>query len=83
MDRNERLEQLKSLSFQVHQTSRRQEHLPNSMPLHVHPESINWEKDLTRLQGEYNRLARAAMADGLLTPADLAEAGLPESISDH
>jgi hypothetical protein len=78
VNRAETLQRLKFLSDQVHQTAERVEHLPSAMPLHVHPESINWEKDLSRFQGEYNRLVRDALETGTLTPAELERENLPE-----
>lgn len=78
MEHNEILERLKFLHDQVHQTAERAEHLPERLPFPIQPRSLNYEKDLSRLVGEYNRLVNSARADGRLTPADLAENGLPE-----
>lgn len=81
MNRDETLKQLKFLYDQVHQTAERSEHLEERMPLHVHPESLNYEKDLSRIQGEYNRLVRAARREGLLSETDLESEGLPVQFS--
>lgn len=77
MERSDVLNRLKFLYDQVHQTAERVEHLPERMPLHVHPESLNYEEDLVRIQGEYNRTAQQAQAEGVLTAAELEEEGLP------
>lgn len=77
MDRAEALEKLKFLYDQVHQTAERAEHLEERLPLHIHPQSLNYERDLSRFQGEYNRLARQAWEQGLLTAGDLETEGLP------
>lgn len=77
MTREETLQRIKFLYDQVHQTAERAEHLEERMPLHVHPESLNYEKDLTRIQGEYNRLVQTAQAEGILTPSDLEAEKLP------
>lgn len=81
MERSKALHQLKFLYDQVHQTAQRVEHLPERMPYHVHPESLNYEKDLVRIKGEYNRLAQSAQAEGVLTSADLEAEGLPPRFS--
>lgn len=77
MDRSEALNQLKFLYDQVHQTAERVEQLPERMPLQVQAQSLNYEDDLLRLQGEYNRAVQRAQAEGLLTAADLEGEGLP------
>jgi hypothetical protein len=77
MDREDTLNRLKFLHDQVHQTAERIEHLPASMPLHVHPQSLNYDKDLLRFEGEYNRLALAACTEGLLDATQLEAEGLP------
>lgn len=77
MDRSEALHQLKFLYDQVHQTAERVEHLPERLPPDVHPTSLNYEKDLSRIQGEYNRLVRSAQEEGLLSEQDLEGEGLP------
>jgi hypothetical protein len=77
MERTEALQRLKFLYDQVHQTAERVEHLPAALPLDIHPESINYADDLRRIQEEYNHLADTGFARGFLSPADLAEAGLP------
>lgn len=77
LDRAEALHQLKFLFDQVHQTAERIEHLPAAMPLHVHPQSLNYPDDLHRLEGEYKRLFREGIAQGLFTPADVEAEGLP------
>ncbi len=77
MDQIEALERLKFLHDQVHQTAERSDHLAERMPLHVHPDSVNYPKDLTRLKGEYNRLVGKAQTDGLITVAELQREGLP------
>lgn len=77
MDRAETLDQLKFLYDQVHQTAERIEHLPASLPLDIEPQSLNYDKDLMRLRGEYNRLALAARVDGVLAEAELEAEGLP------
>lgn len=81
MNRKETLQQLKFLYDQVHQTAERAEHLEERMPLHVHPQSLNYEKDLSRIQGEYNRLARTARVEGVLSETDLKAEGLPTVFS--
>lgn len=78
MNRNETLERIKFLYDQVHQTAERREHLQERMPLHVHPQSLNYEKDLSRIRGEYNRLVQSARAEGLLSAADLEAEELPQ-----
>ena len=82
MKREETLERLKFLYDQVHQTAERQEHLPERLPLPIEPQSLNYDKDLSRFEGEYNRLVRSAQAEGLLTDMDLAENGLPQQFDD-
>lgn len=82
MDRAEALTRLKFLHDQVHQTAERSDHLGERMPLHVHPDSLNYPKDLTRLKGEYNRLAGKAQADGLFTAVEMQREGLPPQF-DH
>lgn len=77
MEKAEALEQLKSLHDQIRRTEIRQEDLPDQMPFHVHPQSVNYEKDLTRLQGEYNRLAASLQREGVLTEMELAAEELP------
>lgn len=77
LNRVEALEQLKFLWDQVHQTAERIEHMPVSMPLGVHADSLNYEKDLTRFQGEYNRLAQTAQSAGLLSAQEIQAEGLP------
>jgi hypothetical protein len=73
----EALRRLKFLYDQVHQTAERVEHLPAALPLHIHPESLNYPEDLRRIEAEYNRLAGSAMAEGTFTAADLEAEGLP------
>jgi len=72
------LHRLKFLYDQVHQTAERVQHLPASMPLHVHPQSLNWDEDLHRFEDEYNWLVGQALADKTLTPDELAAQELPE-----
>lgn len=75
--RERALHRLKFLHDQVHQTAERLQHLPERLPLSVRPESVNYGEDLARLKNEYDRLAREALAEGLLTAADLEATGLP------
>lgn len=77
MNRTETLGRLKFLNDQVHQTAEREEHLSASMPLNVQPRSLNYDDDLARFKGEYNRLVRAAAGEGLLSADDLESEGLP------
>lgn len=77
MNRSETMKRLKFLYDQVHQTAEREEHLEERMPLQVQANSLNYHKDLSRLQGEYNRLVQSAQAEGLLTSAELEAAELP------
>lgn len=77
LDRSTTLDRLRSLAAQVDRTAERASDLPHQMAFHVHPQSLNYEKDLLRLQGEYNRMVLAAHVDGILTAADLAAEGLP------
>lgn|GEM_PF-1987060 len=77
MDRSEALNHLKLLYDQVHQTRERLEQLPERMPLQVEVQSLNYDDDLLRLQGEYNRTVRQAQEEGLLSEADLEAEGLP------
>lgn len=79
MDRAEALEKLKFLYDQVHQTAERAEHLEERMPLHVHPQSLNYERDLSRVKGEYNRLARELQERGI----SLDYEGLPAQFDQH
>ncbi len=79
MDSSEALERLKFLHDQVHQTAERSEHLEERMPLHVHPQSLNYEQDLTRVKGEYNRLARDLLSQGVNLEAE----GLPDQFEQH
>lgn len=83
MDRETAMQQLKFLWDQVHQTEERSDHLEERMPLHVHAASLNYEKDLTRLQGEYNRVARTAWESGLLTADEIEREGLPFQFEHH
>jgi hypothetical protein len=53
------------------------------MPLHVHPQSLNYAEDLVRIKGEYNQLAREAVASGLLSAHDLQAEDLPQSFDRH
>lgn len=78
MERHETMEQLKFLYDQVHQTAEREEHLQERMPVHVEARSLNYEKDLTRIKGEYNRLVRTALEEGILRTEDLRQNHLPE-----
>lgn len=78
MERDETLERLKFLYDQVHQTAERADHLQERLAFPIEPRSLNYEKDLTRITGEYNRLVSSAQADGRLTPADLEQNGLPD-----
>ncbi|HWH70916.1 MAG TPA: hypothetical protein VNT26_16120 [Candidatus Sulfotelmatobacter sp.] len=71
------LHRLKFLYDQVHQTAERIEHLPASMPLHIHPQSLNWDEDLHRFEDEYNWLVGQALADKTLTEGELEAEGLP------
>ncbi|MGE5673250.1 MAG: hypothetical protein ACM3XM_05135 [Mycobacterium leprae] len=80
MKQEEALQQLHDLWDLAHRTYERQVNLPEAMPLHVHPQSLNYGKDLTRAEGEYNRLVAKCWADGILTAADLARVGLPERL---
>lgn len=82
IERDEVLHQLKELYDQAERTRERGDHLFERMPLHVHPHSLNYGKDLDRKEGEYNRVAREAREKGLLAEDDLAEAGLPVKL-DH
>ncbi len=77
MNRSESMQRLKFLYDQVHQTAERAEHLEERMPLHVHPQSVNYEKDLSRIKGEYNRLVQQLQESAMLTSADLEAEGLP------
>lgn len=77
MNRSEALQQLKFLYDQVYQTAERVEHLSERLPLNIHPTSINYERDLSRIEGDYNRLARSAQQAGLLSEQDLEAEGLP------
>lgn len=77
MNQQALLERLKFLYDQVHQTAERAEHLSERLAYPLDPASLNYDEDLTRLQGEYNRLVRSAEADGLLSAAQLAAEGLP------
>jgi len=77
VDRSEMLNQLKFLYDQVYQTSERLQHLPERMPMQVEAQSLNYDDDLLRLQGEYNRAVKRAQEEGLLTAADLEAEGLP------
>ena len=78
MRRKEILARLEMLHDQVHQTAERMAHLPERLPMEIEPQSLNYDRDLSRFQGEYNRLVREAQAEGLLSAADLEEYGLPE-----
>lgn len=80
MNPAETLHRLKFLHDQIHQTAERSRHLPSAMPLHVHPESLNYQEDLTRLKQEYRHAVDAAIVQGELSPADLAREGLPHSV---
>jgi hypothetical protein len=77
LHRDEVLHQLKELYDQTERTRERGDHLFEQMPLHVHPQSLNYGKDLDRKEADYNRLVRVAQRRGVLTEADLTEAGLP------
>lgn len=77
MKRDETLHRLKFLHDQIHQTAERVEHLPSAMPIHVHPQSVNYEEDLTRLKQEYRHAVDKAIVNQILSPADLAQEGLP------
>ncbi len=77
MDRADAINRLKFLYDQVYQTAERRDHLPERLPLDVRPRSLNYDKDLTRLTAEYNRLARQVQAEGVLTAAALEAEGLP------
>jgi len=83
MSRDEILERLRALHRQVRRTAEREEHLSHSLPFDIMPRSLNYDDDRARLEGEYNRLVRAAEAEGSLTAADLEAEGLshqfPES----
>jgi hypothetical protein len=83
VNRADTLHRLKFLWDQVHQTAERIEHLPSDMPLHVHPQSLNYAEDLVRIKGEYNQLAREAVASGLLSAHDLQAEDLPQSFDRH
>ncbi|WP_374711298.1 hypothetical protein [Symbiobacterium terraclitae] len=78
MTREEALERLKFLYDQVHQRAERQEHLQARLPLDIEPQSLNYDEDLERFRGEYNRLVQAARAAGILSAADLEQRGLPD-----
>lgn len=52
------LKRLKFLCDQVHHTAERRAHLEERMPLHIHPQSLNYDDDLTGIQGEYNRMVQ-------------------------
>lgn len=82
MRRNEILERLRELYHQAHETLERAEHLPERLPLDVQPRSLNYDRDLSRIQGEYNRLVGLAQAEGLLSASDLEAQGLPERMGD-
>jgi hypothetical protein len=71
------LQKIKFLYDQVHQTAERVEHLSASMPLDVHPESLNYEKDVIRFKAEYNRVVERAIAGGDLSERALAAEELP------
>lgn len=77
MERWEALQRLKFLHDQVHQTAERCEHLGERMPMHVQAASLNYEQDLMRVQGDYNRLVRAVQVEGLFTVVELEAEGLP------
>jgi hypothetical protein len=77
MDKAETLHRLKFLYDQVHQTAERVDHLPASLPLHIHPQSINWDEDVVRIEREYNWLSRTALEGGTLTQRELEAEGLP------
>ncbi|MFZ5823128.1 MAG: hypothetical protein ACOY94_02100 [Bacillota bacterium] len=82
MNRSEAMERIKFLYDQVHQTAERQEHLQERMPLHVQPQSLNYHKDLSRIQGEYNRMVQFVQTEGLLSRSDLEAEGLPLRFED-
>lgn len=77
MQKAKTLHRLKFLYDQAHQTAERVEHLPVSLPLDIHPTSINWEEDRHRIEAEYNWLAGQALADKTLNEGELAAEGLP------
>lgn len=81
MNQPHALERLKFLYDQVHQTAERIAHLPQSLPLGIEPASLNYEKDLSRLQGEYNRLVQQLEAEGLLSSTELEAQRLPRSLA--
>jgi len=81
MDRTEVLERLKFLHDQVHQTAERIRHLPQSIPFHVHPQSLNYEEDLEHIKAEYRWLAGEACRDQTLSPEELVEEGLPAELT--
>lgn len=83
MNRDKTLHRLKFLWDQVHQTEERMEHLPASLPLDVHPESLNYPEDLARIKAEYNWLAKSALQDQTLTEGDLAAEQLPREFTQH
>lgn len=82
MNQSEALERIKFLYDQVHQTAERQEHLQERMPLQVHPQSLNYGKDLSRIKGEYNRMVQFVQTEGLLSRSDLEGEGLPIRFDD-
>jgi hypothetical protein len=80
MDPAETLRRLKSLHDRVESITVRSRELPERIPFHVHPESLNYAEDLMRAQDEYNRLAVAALAGGVLERVALEAQGLPPQI---
>jgi len=77
MNRQEAMERLKFLYDQVHQTAERKDHLGERMPLHVEARSLNYGKDLGRIEGEYNRLSHALREAGTVSQAELEAEGMP------
>jgi hypothetical protein len=80
MDQADTLRQLKSLRDRVESITVRIEELPERIPFHLHPESLNYAEDLMRAQDEYNRLAIAAVAGGVLGRSAMEAEGLPAQV---
>lgn len=74
---DDRIEQLRFLYDQVHQTAERIEQLPERLAMDIEPQSLNYEEDLQRLKGEYNRLVQESQAAGALSAEEILAAGLP------
>lgn len=77
MEQAETLYRLKSLHERIQSLNVRIEELADRIPFHLHPESLNYEHDLLHTTDEYNRLAVAALAGGVLERGALEAEGLP------